>query len=446
MYESPNKKSKNRMRILIVSVFFPPLNSIASLRPYSWAKYWTQAGHDVTVLTTTKKAEQNLDLHLPNPGYHLLEVSPPRFLDALKSNYHQSRQQQVAGKKLSAAGRIKQWLMKVYHYLRYKKGVFNASRMPDFMDLWIGPAVRAAKQEEPWDLVVSSAGPYAVHYVASKLKKRGLARAWIADFRDLWTDNHIYPGLFPFNRLEGLLEKRVLRNADAITVVTEPWVQNLAKRHGSERVHVVENGFDPEDLIHLPATAAFPADGKYRIVHTGSVHEGKQCPHLLIEAVSRLDKDTTQQLEVIFAGPQLKHVEELIRKYQVEHCVKTQGFVQRDQALAMQRDAHAVLFFPWSDPTGSGGGLMSGKIYEYLYSGTPILAVGGRQDQTTLQFIQKTGAGVALNQVDQIMAYLKANVAQGAKTPSRVDPAVLHQFNRKTLALKLLGFSMEEEV
>lgn len=42
------------MRILIVSTFFPPENSIASFRPYSWAKWWSRAGHEVTVVSTKK--------------------------------------------------------------------------------------------------------------------------------------------------------------------------------------------------------------------------------------------------------------------------------------------------------------------------------------------------------------------------------------------------------
>ena len=37
------------MNILIVSHYFPPGNSIAALRPYSWAKYWSRMGHQVTV-------------------------------------------------------------------------------------------------------------------------------------------------------------------------------------------------------------------------------------------------------------------------------------------------------------------------------------------------------------------------------------------------------------
>ena len=64
------------MKILIVTAFFPPQNSIASLRPYSWAKYWSRAGHDVTVLTVPKKASPS-DSPMPTDGFKLLEVPIP---------------------------------------------------------------------------------------------------------------------------------------------------------------------------------------------------------------------------------------------------------------------------------------------------------------------------------------------------------------------------------
>jgi hypothetical protein len=79
-----------KMRILIVSTFFPPLNSIASHRPYSWARYWTLAGHDVTVLTTEKQEDPHVGLAVDNPGYKVIEVPSPRFLSKLKSGYQEA--------------------------------------------------------------------------------------------------------------------------------------------------------------------------------------------------------------------------------------------------------------------------------------------------------------------------------------------------------------------
>src|SRR5690349_12431827 len=76
------------MRILIISKFFPPENSVASLRPYSWAKHWAAAGHDVSVLTTVKSKGQKEDLVLDNElNFKLYEVDYSPFFYKLKSFY-----------------------------------------------------------------------------------------------------------------------------------------------------------------------------------------------------------------------------------------------------------------------------------------------------------------------------------------------------------------------
>ncbi len=431
------------MRILIVSIFFPPLNSIASHRPYSWAKYWTLAGHDVTVATTSKNHFSQQKLPFENPGFRMIEVPLPHWIDFLKSDYQQSQTDRGQDSSSPSSLLKQKWLIKLYHYLRYRKGILNASRMPDFTDFWIAPTVKKLRQEAPWDLIVSTAGPYSVHFVASKLKKLGLGQRWIADFRDLWVDNHIFPGLFPFNYFERHLEKYVLKKADKITVVSSPWAENLASRHGQERVHIIENGFDCNDLNKLPKSNIFPDDGKFRIVHTGMVYPGRQKLELLFEAICRLKKDPSMQsdiesLEVVFAGPELGYIEELRKRYNLGELIKNWGFVKREEALCMQRDAHVVLFFPWSDPLGTGSGLLSGKIYEYLYSKTPILALGGQQGQAAEKIIEESKAGVTLKDVSDIEAYLKKSLADRKKGKVEATDKYLERYSRKNLALKLL--------
>ena len=46
--------ARRSMRILIVAHAFPPMNSTASHRPYSWARVWRDLGHEVHVLTAVK--------------------------------------------------------------------------------------------------------------------------------------------------------------------------------------------------------------------------------------------------------------------------------------------------------------------------------------------------------------------------------------------------------
>ena len=72
------------MKILIIAKYFPPQNGIASLRPHSWAKWWSNLGHEVTVVSTKKIPREN-DLKLDCSGFDLIEIPVPveSFLDRI---------------------------------------------------------------------------------------------------------------------------------------------------------------------------------------------------------------------------------------------------------------------------------------------------------------------------------------------------------------------------
>ena len=63
------------MKILIISYYYPPetYSIIASLRPLSWAKYWSQQGYEIHILTTSKNRSIT-ELH-PYPNVTITEVS-----------------------------------------------------------------------------------------------------------------------------------------------------------------------------------------------------------------------------------------------------------------------------------------------------------------------------------------------------------------------------------
>lgn len=429
------------MRILIISTFFPPLNSIASLRPHSWARYWTEAGHEVMILTTQKERDTAIDLQLPNPGYQVLEVPYPRFFSALRRDYHTKERGDA-----KPAPFHKKVLKKGFHYLRYKRGVFNACRMPDFTELWRHSALKAIETKGTWDLVVSTAGPYTVHMIAEKMKKRGMAKKWIADYRDTWSDSYMYPGIFPFTLLEKWWEKKLLGSADAITTVSKPLVIPFAKKYGKAKVHLIENGFDPSDLKTLPEACVFPEDGKFRIVHTGFIYQGKRDPRPLFKAIQEMNlspqlKPLLDKLEVVFVGPQEALLLEMIAFYGVEAWVKSQGMVSRETALRMQRDAHALLFLPWNDAEVDG--VLTGKIFEYLFSRTPIIAVGGTKVEASQKLILDAQAGDVFFHASEIKHYLEQQLHTVQKQKKNVNSALLNQYDRKALAARLLDIAKD---
>lgn len=418
------------MRILIISTFFPPLNSIASLRAYSWAKFWTLEGHDVTVLTTQKEKHQTLDLQLTNPGFEVIEVPLPNWIQSFKGK----QKGKEDNKKRSGFSRF-------LHYLRRKKGVFHACRMPDFTDLWVRPAIEAVRSLDKWDLVVSTSGPYAVHIVGNRLKKLGKAKAWIADFRDRWSDNHIFPGLFPFNLIEKGLEKRLMKNADHITTVSAPYSEPFIKKYGKDRVHIIENGFDIDDISNLPKIPIFLDNKKFRIVHTGSFFRRRHNPSPLFQAIRNMSEDSKtmsllNNLEVIFVGTELESLEKMIEEYGVGEWVKTFGFVNREVSLRMQQDAHALLFFPWNDLHVDG--VLSGKIFEYLFSKTPVIAVGGEQIEASQKLLLDSKAGIILATIEECEGYLVEKLNGITKEKTSVSQDFLEKYSRKNLSLKML--------
>lgn len=415
------------MRILIVSTFFPPLNAIASLRPYSWAKEWAREGHEVTVLTTAKDQDPAVSLKLAHGCYKLLEIPLPKFLRQAKSAYAPSSSTRKSAVKC------------FFEWMRQRLGIFNACRMPDFTDLWIRPALQAVKTEPPYDVVVSTAGPYSVHILAYLLKKRGQATRWVADYRDNWSDNVFYGGLFPLNLVEKMLERQLLRLADAITTISPPFTESFKKKYRRQSVSTVFNGFDPEDLTAIDAAPAFPKDGRVRIVHTGSIYLGRRDPSPLFQALSELNRVENRlfdRLEIIFVGVNQANLQTLIDRYQVSQWVKIEGFVAREKALAMQRDADALLFLPWNDPKVDG--VVTGKIFEYLFSKTPILAIGASHMELSQQMILEAKAGKALHSLDQIKTYLLDLLHQTEKRSSSIEDSFLRRYDRKIIAQNFL--------
>lgn len=415
------------MRLLIISTYFPPLNSIASLRPYSWAKYWSEAGHDVEVVTTSKKhilPEQALEL--PIDHFSLIEVDEFSLIQNMRSNYQ-------APPKGKASSRIK----KAFQKLRAKTGAFSSCRMPDFSDLWAKKAWRILAKKGQWDQVVTTSGPYSVHWLGYHLKKSGLCKTWIADYRDLWTQNHRFRGMAPLTFLERYLEKQWLSHADLITTVSDGLTETMKQVYPKFPIKTIENGFEISDFQNLSSLPAFPKDEKIRFVHLGTIVKQVN-PEPLFKAIHELrhcpDMDNAQFL---FAGNTNELILELVQKYSVEKWVKVEELIPREKALRWMRDADRLLFFPWSDLKFQG--ILSGKIFEYIGSGTPIGAIGCSAMESSQKLIQDYDAGVLLGEdKDAIKKWILDTVNAERTGNKAVSDAFLERYSKERLANALL--------
>jgi glycosyltransferase involved in cell wall biosynthesis len=425
------------MRILIVSPYFPPRSAIGALRVYAFAKHWACEGEQVTVLTTRKRDYQR-GIELPFDGFEVVEVNyKVRWLtEALRNALRTERNGEAARVRTAAAWRpVKDLLRRV----QGRTGIFGAGRMPDFTDRWVAPALRWAASQPPWDVVVSSGGPYTAHLVALAIKRRGLAPRLVADFRDLWVNHHGSRGLFPFTLRERVLERRCIEAADLLLTVSDE-LAGILREKTTTPVEVIFNGTDREEFEALPPQRYFPDNGKIRLVYTGSTYLDGQDPTPLLRSLALLRRqrpEVASRLELNVAGQESHQWIRLARRCDANGLIRDHGEVSRSTALRMQRDADALVLLDWKS---SNAGVMTGKLFDYLGAKAPILVVGGRPTSCVSRIVGQSGRGVHLG--EDAGGILEALVA-AVETPSRLGcdpkPEILNTLTRRCQSLKCLG-------
>ncbi len=422
------------MKILIITHYFPPLSCIASFRPYSWYKYWSGMGHDVTVLTTKKNKNGN-NLNLDYSGLGAIEEIPNKSYQFLSKINTKNLNSGINGK--NKCQNFKKNKNFILNFMNNRGIVSWDARFPNIHDCWYKDAYKAVSSRK-WDLAVSTFAPYVAHLIAYRLKTGGNTKFWIADYRDLWTQSHMFKGLFPFSMLEEYWERKINNAADIVTTVSEPLAIQIREKYKLNNVRVIENGFDSDDLKNIPEEPYW-SDGKIRLVYTGTIYEAKRDPSPLFEAVMRIAESGFANLldnfEIIFAGV-AGNLYQLVNKYNVQKWVKYYGLVKREDALRMQRDANGLIFLEFDGASG----ILTGKLFEYLFSGTIILGIGiSGQEGSPGKIIEDAEAGLALGKdADKIMETL-ISIIDG-KINRKVAPKIeiLQNYTREYQAKRML--------
>jgi glycosyltransferase involved in cell wall biosynthesis len=430
------------MRSLIISPYFPPQNAVASLRVYSFARALVDAGAAVTVLTVAKRPDQiGLDLRCDDLELVELDYRVPRVFERLRSHYKSNGDEATtqAGPQAGAqASRGRRRPFDVVRQLRDSRGIFSSVRMPDLTDYWVKPAVRWCRGHGPWDIILSSSGPYTAHLAALAAKREGRGQRWIADFRDLWLDNHVYRGLFPFTLRERSLERQCLAGADLVTTVSTGLKRTLIRK-GAPPVEVIFNGFDAAALARIPAARILPPDDHVRLVYTGALYAPGQDPGPLLEALARLRTThpaVADRLRITVAGRGSAEWTELAAPLGVESMIEDRGSVSRDDALRMQRDAEALLIIDWTRPTE---GILTGKLFEYVSASAPIIAIGGGSESPIAEAVTRSRRGHHLGVDPERIAKALVDLCERPESMrTEADRAFVDSFSRTNQAKRLV--------
>lgn len=385
-------------RILIVTYNWPPRNAIGTHRPYSWAKYWSQWGANITVLTACKYGfDEPLDLHLPKlESVRVCEV--PYFRSGAASvSSGRARNGVVA--RLKAVRRVLSKTLGVD--LDIRRGWFRAA------------AAQSALLAPNCDAVVSSYGPAASHLLAAGIKKINPALRWTADYRDLWNTR-------AKSSRRSMQEERstVGTFADALTTVSDELAEELRKRF-QQKIDVIYNGYDDASLAAVTnRNSAGRSSGSgtrcVRIVYTGLITPGDRDPTPLFRAIKELEhqlKKTGVTIRVEFYGARLGNLKRIIEREDAEDFSIICGHVDRDTALRQQALADALLIL--ESPSKEGN--LTGKLFEYLAVGRPIISVGSRKQSAIGRLLGDCGSGICVEEDVNLLKGALLDVATGSR-------------------------------
>ena len=314
--------------------------------------------------------------------------------------------------------------------LRFSMGIFGDPRV-----LAYRPMLRMGMKlctERGVQLIVATSPPEVNLAVARALSRR-VRVPWVADFRDLWFHDMLLYRSRLAAWLSGPLNRRLVKNASVLVTVSEGLQRRLSQYLGREVV-LSYNGFFAERPEARPVGAA---DGKKHIVYTGRLYPGKRDPEPLLRALASLRASAAQayrSIAVDFYGYDDPWLRGLIGRHGVQDCVRLHGFVPYRESVALQRAADVLLFLDWTD--ASAEGVLTGKLFEYLGSRRPILAIGRRKDSEAARLITDAGAGCTLIADEEIVEYLR-RVASSPRAPE-VPAAEVQRFSRERQAVELL--------
>ena len=308
--------------------------------------------------------------------------------------------------------------------------------IPDARVLWVQPSVNYLQKyilENDISTIITTGPPHSVHLIGNKLKTKLNVR-WIADFRDPWTTIGYHKSLklsaFAAKKHKSL-EREVLSSADEILVTSKSTKVEFSKIT-SKPIHVITNGYDIENV------QSQKLDSKFSIAHIGSLLSERN-PLILWEILAELiDQNPVfkTDFELKLIGTVSEKVLKSISDYKLNGYVNNLGYVQHSEAIAEQRKSQILLLIEIdSDETKA---IIPGKLFEYMVSGRPILAIGPESaDFAEIIAETNTGEFVTYGEREKLKSVILEYYQTFQTGNLHTNPISLQQFSRKNLTGKL---------
>jgi glycosyltransferase involved in cell wall biosynthesis len=411
-------------RVLVIAYYFPPLGLSGVQRTLKFVKYLPQFGWHPTVLTVEDRGYFAKDEHMLAELEGLpVQVLRTHSLDPLHFMRKRNVVAMPSGWKYSAFLRINQFFL-----------------IPDNKIGWKKHALRVARQElreTQYQAIFATAPPYTDFLIAAELKKEFHIPV-VLDYRDAWMSNPYHYYATPLHRfLHRTLETRALRYADHVVAINRTIKELIVRENNFPHpdVTILSQGYDPDDFAG-PQQAA--PGGTMRITYAGSFYDDRTPAHFLKAMHGFLEDHPAARghIEACFLGSFRDQDRKTVEALRLSDVVRVLGYQSHHDTVGTLRQSDVLWLIIGDRP---GAGMMStGKLYEYIGAGKPILACV--PDGEAKDILKQHGAAVIVppEDVDAIRRALESLYTQHrSRSLPRPDPAFVARFDRRTLTGQL---------
>ena len=420
-----------KKRVLIVTYYWPPAGGPGVQRWLKFVKYLPEFNIEPIVYCPENPSYPLLDESLLDEvSTYSVKVIKHPIREPYKLAKQVSKKTKTISKGVISEGK-KQSLIE--RLLLYVRGNFF---IPDARKNWIKPSTSFLTKyinKENIDTVITTGPPHSVHLIGLQLKKE-LNLKWIADFRDPWTTIGYHKQLKLTKRSKSkhkALEKAVLNSANHV-IVTSWGTKKEFEQITKQPITVITNGFD-EEVVGPQAL-----DHSFSISHIGSLLFERN-PEVLWRVLSDLVKENREfeeKLQLNFVGFTNENVLQSLNNNNLSHYINNIGYVSHKKSIVYQKKSQIVLLIEINSEETKA--IIPGKLFEYLISKRPILAIGPK-DSDVASILKETNTGNYFNYNDydalkkQIIQHFEAY----KKNSLVVNGVGLEKYHRKSLTKSL---------
>jgi glycosyltransferase involved in cell wall biosynthesis len=358
-------------KVLIFTYYWPPAGGVAVQRWLKFSKYLPEFGWEPIIVTVDNGSYPYNDESLLNEVSPSLRVYRTKTFEPFELyNLLKGKRGKNVPTQTVSNSKSKSLFQKLSEYIRANYFI------PDARKGWLRYAVKQAEEiirNEKIDVIITSGPPHSTQLIGLDLKKKFDVK-WLADFRDPWTEifyNKYLPRTKATIDKDYQLETDVLQNADAVITIGNGIKKMFEAR--STKTKVLFNGFDRQDL---PVINDPIRNEKFIVGHIGTYISSLNSEGLwkAMQELIKEEEDFKDNCCFRFTGRVDASIIAKMKSYDVLQLAEFSDFVSHKEAVKRMHDSDLLLIVFANVPDNKY--IVSGRLFEYLASGTPILAIG----------------------------------------------------------------------